>query len=665
MASLSLKTRFSLSIAAIYILLGIITFAAIHFSTQKIINSLGTRFAIKQALLEKSKLMSQIQRDLTLSLKMANSPLLQQWAVDEENQELKRLAMEELESYRQSFEGKSLFLAVASSGHYYFADGSTKDVLIPRYTLSAANKNDAWFFRTIVDVDSFELNIDYDNHLDLNKIWYNVVIRDRESKKIALGGSGLDITSFISQVIDIDEPGIETILFSSGGTIEGHKDRNYVLHNSKVRGDEKKITVFDLIDTATDQDLIQAAVTRLASGQSEVENLALSLQGHEYLTAIAYMAEIHWYNLVLIDAEQVIGFRSFLPILTISIASLLIIVVLIGFLMNKLVLTRLSVLSASANRMAQGDFNVAVKADAKDEIGSLTSAFNEMALMVKDHSENLEQKVLQRTEELKLTNSKLVDSNKQIMDSIRYAQLIQSTILPSDERVQNLLGNFFALYMPRDIVGGDFYFFRALEDGWLLALIDCTGHGVSGAFMTMTANAVLSHIIDSGITKDPAAIIETLNGQFHATLHRNSKDSLLDYGLDIGLCRYKNNENTMSYSGARVDLYFVVNGEVGIINGQRKSIGYRRSDGHLRLVNEEVLVKRDMWFYLTTDGILDQSGGSEGWGFGRRRFKELLLSVSPLATGEQEKEIRLNLAAYQQNYPQRDDITVIGFRPTA
>ncbi len=662
MISTSLKTRFSLSIVAIYILLGTITFIAIHISTQKIINSLGTRFAIKQALLEKSKLMSQIQRDLTLSLKMANSPLVQRWVEHEENPELKKQVIAELESYRQSFEGKGLFIAIASSGNYYFGDGQPTDFTVPKYTLNADNKNDAWFYRTITDVDSFQLNIDYDNHLNLNKIWYNVVIRDAANRKIGLGGSGVDITSFISQVVDIDEPGIETILFSSGGTIEGHKDRNYVIHNSKVRGDEKKFTIFDLLDFEADRNKTKTAIDQLSQSQSEVEDLSLSLQGQQYLAAIAYMPEIDWYNLVLIDAQQVIGFRSFLPILVISIISLLIIVVIISVLMNRLVLARLSALSVSANQMAQGDFNVSVSTSAKDEIGRLTSAFNEMALMVKDHSENLEQKVAQRTEELKLTNSKLADSNKQILDSIRYAQLIQTTILPPDEIIRLQLGDFFALYQPRDIVGGDFYFFRTLDDGWLLAIIDCTGHGVSGAFMTMTANAVLSHIIDTGEAKDPAAIIENLNEQFHATLHRDSKDSLIDYGLDIGLCRFNSVDNTLTFSGARIDLHYVVNGEVQTISGQRRSIGYRRKDRQLLLENKTVEISGDICFYLTTDGILDQSGGRQGWGFGRRRFKQLILSAAPLPFAEQEETMRKELASYQGDYPQRDDITVVGFR---
>jgi phosphoserine phosphatase RsbU/P len=662
MSSMSLKARFSLSIAVVYIVLGTITLGAIHFSTQKIISSLGTRFAIKQALLEKSKLMSQLQRDLSLSLKMASSPLLRQWLVKEDNLELKQQAMEELESYRQSFEGKSLFLAVADSGHYYFADGGETDYAVPRYTLNVENLNDAWFYRTMTTIESFELNIDYDNHLDVNKIWYNVVIRDRQGEKIGLGGSGVDITSFINQVVDIDELGIATILFSGGGTIEGHKDRNYVIHNSKVRGSEKKFTIFDLLDTKDDKDALKLSIDRLNTGQSEVENLSLSLQGKKYLAAIAYMSDIRWYNLVLIDAQQVIGSRSFLPILTISIVSLLIVVLIIIILLNRLVLTRLSVLAVSANRIAAGDFNISIAADSKDEIGALTSAFNDMSMMVKDHSENLEQKVVQRTEELNLANSRLADFNKQILDSIHYAQIIQTSILPSDEIIANHFDDFFALYLPRDIVGGDFYFCRVLDDGWLLAVIDCTGHGVPGAFMTMTANAVLSNIISSGEVNNPATIIENLNRQFHATLHRNSGNRFIDYGLDIGLCHFENLENKLIYSGARIDLHYVAGGEMQTICGQRKSIGYRRSDRHLRLENHVVEIIGDMRFYMTSDGVLDQAGGAKGWGFGRRKFGEMIKRAANLPATVQKEQIRQELAEYQGIYPQRDDITVIGFR---
>ncbi len=116
------------------------------------------------------------------------------------------------------------------------------------------------------------------------------------------------------------------------------------------------------------------------------------------------------------------------------------------------------------------------------------------------------------------------------------------------------------------------------------------------------------------------------------------------------------------FSGARIDLHYVVDGEVRTIGGQRKSIGYRRSGSDLRLTNHPVAINGDMHFYLASDGILDQAGGEKGWGFGRRRFAGLLRTAASLPAAAQQERIRQELASYQGEYPQRDDITVIGFR---
>ena len=662
MSKTTLKTRFSLFIALAYFFLAAITFTAIHFSTQRIINSLGTRFAIKQALLEKSRLMSQIQQDLSLSLKMAHSPLLIDWIGREEDAGLKQQAAEEMESYRSSFRGKSLFLAIDHSNHYYFADGSKDALAHPRYTLMKDNPNDAWYFKAMRDVDSFQLNIDFDNHLELNKIWFNVIIRDRQQRKTGLCGSAIDITQFINEIIDSKEPGIETILFSTGGTIEGHKDRNYVIHNSKVRGNEKKITIYDLVETDRDRAVIGKAVDRLNLGNAEVEAFSLSLQGKDYIAAITSMPEIHWYNLVLLDAGQVIGARSFLPYITISILSLLLVVVIVIVLLNRLVLRPLSVLSLSANQMAAGNFDVSLPIHSKDEIGALTGAFNEMAAMVKDHSDNLEQKVALRTEELNLSTQMLSESNNKIMDSIRYAQLIQASILPSEESLRLCLQDFFALYLPRDIVGGDFYYFKELADGFILAVGDCTGHGVPGALMTMTTNAVLSNIIDGLGLDNPADILRHLNTRFHASLHHNIGEERIDFGLDIGLCRYSKATDDLLFSGARIDLHTVIDGKVERIKGDRTSIGYRRSGKELHVRNRVVKNTPGMQFYLTSDGILDQSGGPKGWGFGRKRFIQLIGAIAEVPASAQLQRVRRELAAYQGDRSQRDDITVVGFR---
>lgn len=659
----SLKMRFISAVTCVYLILGLLTFLAFHLATTRMVRSLGTKFAMKQALLEKSKLISAIQRDLSLSLKMAGSPLLKRWALDEHNEILKKQALEELESYRTNFDGQSLFFVIDRSRHYYFSDGTgARPLEHPRYTLNPGNVNDAWYFRVMREVDTFELNVDYDNHLDVTKVWFNVVIKDSGHNRIGLGGSGIDVTRFINEIVNPDEQGVETILLNADGVIEGHRDRKYVIDNSKVRGTEKKTTIYDLMDSAGDITRLKSAIVSLSSGGRDVETCYLTVGGKRYLAAISQLKEIKWFNLVLVDVAHVINSREFLPILLITIISLLAVVVIIGLLLNRLVLTPLSALAGSSRQIALGNFDIAMTVESDDEIGALTRSFNDMARMVKDHTENLELKVKARTEELNLSNQKLAESNRQVMDSILYARLIQASILPEEAAIRRYARDFFVLYRPRDIVGGDFYYFRECGENCVIAVLDCTGHGVPGAFMTMTANAVLDHVLDTIGNDDPSAILKEFNRLIRAALRHESVDAPVDIGLDIGLCCCAPAQGRLLFAGARMDLHHVAHGTWDMITGDKQPIGYRDSNVECVYTTSTVNLDDGTMFYLASDGILDQSGGAKGWGFGRKRFNELLARISGLPAADQKTSLEEALAHYQGDYPQRDDITVIGFR---
>ena len=664
MKSRSLKIRFTATVAVVYIVIGIMTYGTFHMVAGNLVRSLGTRFAIKQALLEKSKLMSAIQRDLSLSLKLVGSPLLKRWALDENNETLRRLATEELESYRTSFKGNSAFFVIDRSDHYYFSDGTQQyPYEKPNYTLDPDNVNDAWYFRTMRDVDAFELNVDYDNHLDMTKAWFNVVIKDARNRKIGLGGSGIDISAFINEIVNSGEKGVETILIDRNGVIVGHRDKGYVIRNSKVRGGEKKTTIYDLMDAGSDKAELGNAINSLSSGNREVETCYLNVGGKRYLAAMSYLQEIKWFNLVLVDAAQVVSFRDFLPILVITIVSLLAVVIIVGYLLNRAILAPLSLLAESSDEISRGNFNIQMEVNSGDEIGSLTRSFNEMARMVKDYTENLEYKVSERTDALDRSNRQLAESNQKLMDSIRYAELIQASILPEDAALWRHVTDFFVLYRPRDIVGGDFYYFRESVDGYIVAVIDCTGHGVPGAFMTMTAKAVLDHVLDSNANDDPAAILKELNRLMRSALHHDTVGASIDNGLEIGLCWCVPRHRSIVFSGARMDLHHFINGTPGKIAGDRQPIGYRSSDVGYTYTNHSVVIEESTMFYLASDGILDQSGGAKGWGFGRKRFAELLGRIRELPGAEQRAAMEQALSHYQGDHPQRDDITVIGFKP--
>lgn len=658
----SLKIRFIAAIAFIYLCIGIALYLAFQVASERVIRHLGTQFAVKQALLEKSRVNASIQRDLSLSLMLAASPFLQRWVERENDQTLKKFAIEEAENYRRNFSDKSVFIVVDASGRYYYGDGTGKGVFTePRYTLRRDNQNDAWYFRTMRDVTDFELNVDYDNHLDLTKVWFNVVIKNPAGKKIGMCGSGIDLTYFIRDIVDTKEEGIDTILLAGDGSITGQRDRTHVIHNSKVRGSQKKFTIYDLLSGEADRANMKEAIRSLAAGKREVETAFLTIGGKRYLSAMSYLKEIGWFNLVLLDLDNVISSRTFFPILLISVMALLTLILGIGLLVHRMVLVPLSLLSRSADAIAGGNFHIRTGLKSRDEIGALSRSFDSMAEMVRVHTENLERLVFERTRELDRSHRELAESNRMIMDSIRYAEMIQKSILPREDALRARVRDLVLFYRPRDIVGGDFYYYRECGESFIIAVADCTGHGVPGAFMSMTAKALIDRSVDTRGCGDPAELLRELDRLMRETLHQSSADVTIDSGLEIGLCVCTPARRLLVFAGAGIDLVYTAGGTTKTVPGSRQSIGYRRSDRDFVYPTTVIDIGDDMAFFLASDGILDQAGGAKGWGFGKIRFEKLVDRISRLPSSEWPREMEKEIADYQGDRPQRDDITVLGF----
>ena len=394
-----------------------------------------------------------------------------------------------------------------------------------------------------------------------------------------------------------------------------------------------------------------------------MRTLYLTMNGRTYLAAVSRLKEIKWFNLVLVDPAQFVSRRDFLPVLALLIVSSLAVILVIGLLLNRLVLSPLAALAATSREIAEGNFAAAMPPPGRDEIGSLTRSFGEMTRRVRDYTENLEQMVEQRTAALDASHRQLADSNRQVMDSIRYARLIQASLLPDEAALRCRLGDLFILYRPRDIVGGDFYYYRDCGDACLVAVIDCTGHGVPGAFMTMTAKAVLDNLLEEVESADPATILGMFNRRFRQALHSDKVEGTFDNGLEMGLCRWLPGPRRLVFAGARISLLTGAGGALAVYPGDRQAIGYRRSAADFRYTNHQLELAAGTTCYLASDGILDQSGGARGWGLGNRRFRTLLESIAALPAAQQLAAIEAALAAYQGDFPQRDDITVIGFRP--
>lgn len=252
--------------------------------------------------------------------------------------------------------------------------------------------------------------------------------------------------------------------------------------------------------------------------------------------------------------------------------------------------------------------------------------------------------------------------HKQIVDSINYSAMIQNSILPLNSEIENEIEDYFILWEPKSTVGGDIYQFEKFKDGFLLFVIDCTGHGVAGAFMTMIVKTALDGIINLTNYKDPALILKKLNSKIKATLKQDNSQTLADSGLDGGVLFFDKIEREVIYSGAKTPLFAVVNENLRVIESDRYSIGYKSSNNSIDFTNYSFKLNSKSYLYISTDGFLDQTGGKKGFSFGKSRFKRLILE-NYRKNFKIQKEIFSNaLIEYQKDEDRCDDLTLIGFK---
>ncbi|MHB8766741.1 MAG: HAMP domain-containing protein, partial [Deferrisomatales bacterium] len=507
----SLRARSALIVLTLYLAVGTLTLGAFFVAARGIAERFGRRYAEVHVDLDRNRILSPLRREVALARKMADSAVLRAWCRAEDDPGARALALAELDGYRRVFADQSYFFAVDRSRHYYFnnaADEFRGREL--RYTLDPADPTMGWYFTTLATVDDFALNVDSSEQLGVLKVWINAVVRDG-GRPVGLAGTGLDLSAFVRQVVASRDDGVTTLLVDRRGTLQAHPDPRYLEHNARTKDEARRLTLFQLLDQEADRQQLRETLERLGRDGAAVETLHLTVEGRRWLAAAAPLAEVGWVAVVLVDPARVVGTGAFAPILAILVVSLLSTVGLVTLLLNRVVLAPLARLTASAQELAAGRYDVELPTGRRDEIGRLTAAFNQMTATVRDHTTHLERRVLDRTQALSEANRRLTASNDQITDSLQYARLVQGSLLPRPEDLARHLPDHFLLYRPRDLVGGDFYLLVADGAGLLLGVADCTGHGASGAFMTMCARGVLGQVLDRLGPDDPARLLGELN----------------------------------------------------------------------------------------------------------------------------------------------------------
>ncbi|MFI5149233.1 MAG: SpoIIE family protein phosphatase [Bacteroidia bacterium] len=255
----------------------------------------------------------------------------------------------------------------------------------------------------------------------------------------------------------------------------------------------------------------------------------------------------------------------------------------------------------------------------------------------------------------------IAQKNKDITDSINYAKKIQDAMLPSVSHIQEAMPDSYVIYEPKDIVSGDFYWFAEKGDHYFLAAVDCTGHGVPGAFMSMIGNDMLYDAIAEKQLRVPGEVLTAMNRHVKHALKQKSADSESRDGMDMLLCVFDKKMTTCHYAGANRPLYLVRGGEVLMTNATKASIGGLTHNEQVFESTVLNLEKGDT-IYLFSDGFCDQFGGDQGKKFTSKRLRNLLLEVQALTMPEAETKLRKVFTAWKGRNEQVDDVLLIGVR---
>ncbi|MES2566366.1 MAG: SpoIIE family protein phosphatase [Bacteroidota bacterium] len=258
------------------------------------------------------------------------------------------------------------------------------------------------------------------------------------------------------------------------------------------------------------------------------------------------------------------------------------------------------------------------------------------------------------------SNKQLIEQNKDITDSIYYAQRIQQSILQTQEQFHGLFENSFLLYKPKDIVSGDYYWLYEDDSYKYVAVVDCTGHGVPGAMMSMVANSMFKEVFINRKATEPSEILKALDEELEKTINKN-QDATFNDGMDVALIRIDKLNNELVFSGAFRSVLISRNNEITELKGSRYPIGFY-SGIEKQFHAETFQLQENDRLYLFTDGFIDQFGGERNKKLNKSNFKDLLSTINDMNMDEQEAFLEYSFNNWKQDNDQTDDVLVVGIK---
>lgn len=260
-------------------------------------------------------------------------------------------------------------------------------------------------------------------------------------------------------------------------------------------------------------------------------------------------------------------------------------------------------------------------------------------------------------------NCEINNQRRKIISSINYARKIQNSILIPEQQIRRFLPESFVFFQPKDIVSGDFYWFTEIGDRFILATIDCTGHGVPGAFMSLIANAKLNKVVNEKRIYDPGLILSEVHHEIYRSLNQSSEENDRSQdGMDMSLCVIDQKERTISFAGAQNGIVLVNKGTAHEVKADNYSIGGHFFMKRATFTTKTIPYHHGTYLYMFTDGFVDQFGGEENKKLNKQRFNQMLIALSETGLGKAKASMSEHFSAWKGDNEQIDDILVIGAR---
>lgn len=396
----SLHGRVLLVVTLTFALLAGPAWFAFNHVVNNLVLDFGAKVAQRQVQYDRYRGLERLNSEIALAETMVRAPSIIAWARNELDPDISARGLAEMEHYRRAFDDQSVFIVLDASGNYYFNDSQNSYGSDPyRYTVRSDNERDGWYFATKARREGCFANVDHDDVLRVTKVWINCVI-SHQGQVLGVAGTGIDLSQFIREVVDVVDPGVTSIFVDHAGAVQAHRDASLVDFHSLTKDLGEKTTIFSLLDGETDGAYLRTLMNAAFADPSAVYTGYVNVAGRQTLVGVGFLDRIGWYNVTLMDTDEIVDRSLFLPIGLLLTALLIIAAFILSWIFRVMVLDRLALVERGLGAIRDGRTARIAPDKWDDEIGRLSRTLIAMAKTIGHAKINLESQVRERTEQL-------------------------------------------------------------------------------------------------------------------------------------------------------------------------------------------------------------------------------------------------------------------------